>query len=291
VAEDRMSIGDLISFYAVLGLLRAQLQIGAVTVPLAVSGMESLSRLQDFLSEDAREPYDGSRRIEFAGAVELRGVSFSYEPGRPVLREVDLRVAPGETVLLLGQNGAGKSTIINLVAGLYAPASGVVEADGVPLGELEMASLRAQMGVVPQDPLMLPGTVRENIAFGRPDATDAEVDSAAARAGAAELVASLPEGYRTALGDEGVRLSGGQRQRIALARALLGDPRLLMLDEPSTHLDRDGTQSLLLSLRERGGPAVLLVSHEVELTDAADRVLELRDGAVTERAAAGGAAL
>ena len=285
VAEDRMSIGDLISFYAVLGLLRAQVGTASIAAPQAIAGSESLTRLESFLADAAREPYaDGRRRLEFAGGVELRDVHFAYEPGKPVLSGANLRVGPGETVLLLGPNGAGKSTVISLVAGLYAPADGGVLADDIPLDQLEIGSLRPQMGVVPQDPLLLPASVRDNIAFGRPTATAAEVEAAAARAGAHGFIASLPGGYEAPIGDDGVLLSGGQRQRIALARALLGQPALLMLDEPSTHLDHEGTADLLAALRDlERRPSVLLVAHDPALAEAADRVLELRDGVIAER--------
>jgi ABC-type multidrug transport system fused ATPase/permease subunit len=285
VAEERMSIGDLVSFYAVLGLLRAQVGTASIAAPQAIAGSESLTRLEDFLADAAREPYaDGRQPLEFAGGVELRDVHFAYEPSRPVLGGADLRVDPGETVLLLGPNGAGKSTVINLVAGLYAPSEGSVLADGTPLDQLDISALRPQMGVVPQDPLLLPASVRDNIAFGRPDATAAEVEAAAARAGVDGFIASLPGGYDAPIGDDGVLLSGGQRQRIALARALLSRPALLMLDEPSTHLDNEGTADLLASLREqRPRPSVLLVTHDPALTEAADRVLELRDGRIAER--------
>lgn len=284
VAEGRLSTGDLISFYAVLGLLRAQLGLASLTVPQAISGTESLARLEDLLAEEGREPYaDGTRRIDFSGSVELRHARFSYSPGVPVLGGVDLTVEPGEVVLLLGTNGAGKSTVLNLIAGLYEPDSGEVLADGVPLADLDMIALRSQMGVVSQDPLLLPASVHDNIAFGRPEIRTDQVEAAARRAGATEFIAALPDGYATAVGDDGVLLSGGQRQRIAIARALLGEPALLMLDEPTTHLDHEGLESLVASLRGENTPAVLLISHEPSLAETADRVLELRGGRVAER--------
>jgi ABC-type multidrug transport system fused ATPase/permease subunit len=279
VADGNSSLGDLISFYAVLALLRNQVLTGSMSMPQVLSGMESLARLREILEEEASEPYSGTRAIDFRGGVDLDRVSFSYVPGRPVLQDVSLRVEPGETVALLGPNGAGKSTIISLIAGLYRPESGSIAADGAPLDELDLVGLRRSMGVVVQDPLILPATIRANIAFGRPDATQEEIERAANLAGAHGFIEQLADGYDSRTGDDGVLLSGGQRQRLATARALLGDPVLLMLDEPTTHLDREATGELIDNLmRQPGGPAILVVSHDPAVAESADRLYWLRDG-------------
>ncbi len=279
VSEDSLSLGDLISFYAVLGLLRTQLLSGGIALPGVVAGRESLARLEAILEEDTPPAYTGSGPIDFSGSVALRGVSFEYVPGRPVLRDVDLEISPGEAVALLGPNGAGKSTIISLIAGLYAPQSGEVLVDGRPLAEVDLTQLRARIGVIEQDSVIFPTTVAENIGFGRPDADREAIEAAAGRAGAEELISSLPEGYDALVGDEGVLLSGGQRQRIALARALLGEPALLMLDEPTTHLDTAGSRDLMETLHEDPDrPAILIVTHDPLVAAAADRVEHLRDG-------------
>jgi ABC-type bacteriocin/lantibiotic exporter with double-glycine peptidase domain len=283
VIEGNSSLGDLISFYAVLALLRNQVLTGTMSMPQVLSGMESLVRLREILEEPAEDPYSGSRPIDFRGGVELNGVSFEYTPGRPVLRDVSLRVEPGEIVALLGPNGAGKSTIISLIAGLYRPGSGSIAADGVPLEELDLTRLRRSMGVVVQDPLILPDTIRANIAFGRPEATHEEIEGAAIRAGAHEFIEELSDGYDARTGDDGVLLSGGQRQRLATARALLGNPVLLMLDEPTTHLDREATGELIDELmRQPGGPAILVVSHDPAVAETADRLYWLQDGRLDE---------
>ena len=291
VADDRMSLGDLLAFYALLGLMRNQLYGVISTLPHVISGTESLRRLDEILDEPLRPPYSGSRRIEFSGSVALEGVGFGY--GRELLfRDVDLRVDPGETVALLGPNGAGKSTVIRLIAGLYAPSEGRVIADDVPIEELDLPALRRQFAVVIQDPLILPASVRENIAFARPSATDSEIERAAELAGARGFIEALPESYGALVGDEGALLSGGQRQRIALARALLGEPALLMLDEPTTHLDYEGTAGLVERLGELPArPAILIVSHERAVTNVADRAYMLADGHVAEEtpSTAGGA--
>jgi ATP-binding cassette subfamily B protein len=282
VAHGTMSMGDLISFYAVLGLLRNQLLVGGGATPTVISGTESLARLEGLLEEEPGLAYSGTRSIDFAGRVELHEVGFEYVPGEPVLREVNLEIRPGEVVALLGPNGAGKSTILSLIAGLYLPQRGTILADGVPLADLDLADLRRRMGVIVQDPLLFPTSVAENLSFGRPGATSAELRAAAVRAGAHRFIEELPGGYEARIGDDGVLLSGGQRQRLALARALLGAPRLLMLDEPTTHLDTAGIDELVGSLTAGTGPGILMVTHDPTVAASAGRILYLRDGELTD---------
>jgi ATP-binding cassette, subfamily B, bacterial len=278
VANGSMSMGDLISFYAVLGLLRNQLLTGGVAAPAVISGVESLARLEKILAEEDSEAYRGTRTIDFTGGVALEDVSFEYVPGEPVLRDVTMEIAPGEVVALLGPIGAGKSTIINLFAGLYAPQRGTVLADEVPLAELDLTELRRRVGVIVQDPFLFPTSVRDNLAFGRPETTQSEIEAAARRVGAHEFIEELPGGYEARIGDDGVLLSGGQRQKLALARSLLGNPALLMLDEPTTHLDRQGIEELLHSLVAPGGPTILMVTHDPAVAASVDRIMHLRDG-------------
>jgi ATP-binding cassette, subfamily B, bacterial len=279
VSDGSLSLGDLISFYAVLGLLRTQLLSGGLAVPGVIAGRESLARLETILEEETSPPSTGAESIDFTGSVTLREVSFEYVPNRPVLRDVDLEIAPGESVALLGPNGAGKSTIINLIAGLYAPQGGAVMIEGRPLDLLDLAQFRKRIGVIEQDSLIFPTTVAENIGFGWPDATRDMIEAAAVRAGAHEFISALPDGYDAKVGDEGVLLSGGQRQRIALARALLGEPALLMLDEPTTHLDSAGSRGLMETLLAGADrPSILIVTHDPLVASAADRVEHLRDG-------------
>jgi ATP-binding cassette, subfamily B, bacterial len=282
VAHGTMSMGDLISFYAVLGLLRNQLLIGGGATPTVISGTESLARLERILEEEPGPAYSGTRSIDFKGRIELHEVGFEYVPGEPVLREVSLEIRPGEVVALLGPNGAGKSTILSLIAGLYLPQRGTILADGVPLADLDLADLHRRMGFIVQDPFLFPTSVTENLSFGRPGATSAELQAAARRAGAHQFIEELPGGYEARIGDEGVLLSGGQRQRLALARALLGSPRLLMLDEPTTHLDTAGVDELIGSLTAGGGPGILMVTHDPTVAASAGRILSLRDGDLTD---------
>jgi ABC-type bacteriocin/lantibiotic exporter with double-glycine peptidase domain len=194
---------------------------------------------------------------------------------------VDLAIRASERVAIVGPNGAGKSTLVSIVMGMHEPQAGRVLADGVPLAELDVREFRRQVGIVLQDPLIFPGTIRDNIAFGRPETSDEEVVAAAVAATAAEFIDGLPDGYDTKVGDEGVGLSGGQRQRIAVARALVANPALLLLDEPTTYLDEAAVSLLMANLSALArAPTIVLVTHDPHAATHADRVVELRDGRI-----------
>ncbi|MBV9212183.1 MAG: ABC transporter ATP-binding protein [Actinobacteria bacterium] len=280
IAHGSLSVGELLSFYAVGALLIRQLSIVGPGVSEAVVALESLERLDDLRCARAPQPYEGRGRIEFKGSFEFRGVSFGYD-GAPTLQSVDLSVGPGEHVALLGPNGAGKSTLVSLLLGLYRPDAGTVLVDEMPLDEVDLAHLRSQTGVVLQDTVLFPGSILDNIAYGRPGASRDEVIAAARAATAAPLIEALPQAYETEVGREGALLSGGEGQRVALARALLGHPALLVLDEPTTYLDDRAVASLMENLdRLPSSPTILTVTHDPDVGMRADRVVELRDGCV-----------
>ena len=280
VANGDMTTGDLISFYAVVALLQGQVSTVTALLPLAISGRESLERLNAFLDVTEPAPYTGTRRIGFQGGIELRGVSFGYG-SEPLLRELELTILPGEHVVIFGPNGAGKSSLASLILGLYRPTSGQLLADGVPYEQLDMRALRTAFGVLLQEPLIMPGTVAQNIGYGRPGASFEEIERGAVLTGAADFVERLPGGYDADVGAEGVLLSGGQRQRVALARALLAQPRLLILDEPTTHLDTAAIAGLRLALAGLPHrPTVITITHDDALARQADRVVHLRDGRI-----------
>ncbi len=286
VANDTMSLGELLSFYAVVALLLRQLTAGLWAAPQALSGYESFVRLEEITESAEPEPYTGTRPLRFTGSVAVEEVSFDF--GREALLEaVSMEVDPGEFVALVGANGAGKTTLLSLILGLYRPRAGRLLADGIPYDELDVTEMRRQMGVILQDPIVFPTTIRENIAYGRPDATAEEIAEAARWATAADWIEALPEGYETPTGDEGVLMSGGERQRVALARALLSRPSLVLLDEPTTHLDEAGIRRLMANLRELpAGPAVLAISHDPVVAEGSDRVYTLRDGRMVSPAPA-----
>ena len=256
---------------------------------MALSGYESFVRLEAITESTEPEPYTGTRRLRFTGSLAVEGASFDY--GRePLLERVTMEVEPGEFVALVGPNGAGKTTLLSLILGLYRPREGSLLADGVPYDELDITELRRQMGVILQDPIVFPTTIRQNIAYGRPDATAEEIREAARWATAAGWIESLPEGYETQMGDEGGLMSGGERQRVALARALLSQPALLVLDEPTTHLHDATIRRLMQNLTELPGhPTVLAISHDPVVADQADRVYTLRDGRIVSPPEAAGA--
>lgn len=211
------------------------------------------------------------------------GVTFGYDPAQPVLQDVSLRVGKGEVVALVGPSGAGKTTLLELVPRFHDPQRGELRLDGVPVPRLQRASLRALIAVVSQDTVLLHDTVRANIAYGQPGATDDAVEAAARAANAHEFIAGLPDRYQTVLGERGTRLSGGQRQRIAIARALLRDAPILILDEATSALDTE-SERLVQEAIERlmGGRTVLVIAHRLATVRGADRIVVLDGGRAVE---------
>ncbi len=279
-SRGELTTGELIGFYAIAVLLLRQLSPLISGVPAVVIGYESMVRLDRLLQAGGGEPYSGTKVIDFDGSLTFDGVSFGYDR-RPVLLEVDVTIAAGERVAIVGPNGAGKSTLVSLLLGLYRPGAGQLLASGVPFDELDMPSFRRAIGVVLQDPVIFPGTVGENIAYGRPHATEADIRHAAAWATAAEFVEAFPQGYATPVGDEGVLLSAGQRQRVAIARALMAWPALLVLDEPTSHLDDAAIDRLLRNLSELPrSPTIVAISHDPAIEAWAEQVIHLRDGRI-----------
>lgn len=217
------------------------------------------------------------------GELRFDNVSFGYQAAKPILRNVNLVIAPGEVVAIAGRNGAGKSSLINLVPRLFDPTAGAITLDGHDLRDLSLPSLRQQIGLVAQETLLFGGSVRENIRYGRLDASDAEIIAAARAAQAHGFIERLPEGYDTLVGERGGRLSGGERRRIAIARALLKDPRILLLDEATSDLDNEAERLIQATLRElMAGRTTLIVAHRLSTLRAADRVVVLDGGRIIE---------
>jgi ATP-binding cassette subfamily B protein len=215
--------------------------------------------------------------------VVLDGVTFGYGDGEPVLRGIDLRIDAGETVALYGVAGSGKSTVVKLLARCHDPQRGAVRIDGIDLRDVTLDSVRRQVGVVFDEPMLFSGTIRDNIAYGRPDAADAEVFAAAETAGAHEFITGLPDGYSTMVGERGYTLSGGQRQRIALARTLLLRPRLLLLDDPTAGVDAELEREIYRRLRDsNAGQTTVFVGYRASTLSIADRIVMLDDGRVVD---------
>jgi len=219
------------------------------------------------------------------GRLAWEGVRFAYPTRRdvPVLQGIDLAVNEGEVVALVGPSGAGKSTLAQLLSRFYDPDAGQVRLDGRDLRQLEPGWLRRQVGVVSQEPILFSGTIAENVRYGRPEASDAEVIAAARAANAHEFVARFPDGYDTRVGERGVQLSGGQKQRIAIARAVLKDPRVLVLDEATSALDAE-SEHLVQDALERlmRGRTTLIIAHRLSTVLGADRAVVLEGGRIVQ---------
>lgn len=279
VVAGQTTLGNLLAFNAILLALRRYSQDALVTLPVLTDGYQALESLQQLIDRVPPEPYTGTVRHQLGGTIAFRGVTFGYRDDSPILRGVNLTLAPHTLTALHGANGSGKTTLVNLLLGLYRPQEGCVTADDLSYEELDMRHLRRQMGVLPQDPFLLDGTIWENITYGMPEATQQKVAAAAEMAAADELIRELPEGYDTLVGERGVRLSGGQRQRIALARVLLRQPAVLVLDEPTNHLDVDATRHLVDYIMHRESPpTTLVITHDVALAREMDHVYWLREG-------------
>jgi ABC-type multidrug transport system fused ATPase/permease subunit len=219
-----------------------------------------------------------------AGRVEIRDLAFRYaEDGPEVLRGVGLEALPGETVAVVGPSGAGKTTLLSLVPRFYEAAAGEICVDGHDITRVTVESLRSAMAIVPQEATLFGGTVRENIAYGREGATDEEIERAARMANALEFIRVLPQGFDSIVGDRGVKLSGGQRQRIAIARAVLRDPLILILDEATSSLDNESealVQEALGRLME--GRTTFVIAHRLTTVENADQIVVLEEGCVVE---------
>jgi ATP-binding cassette, subfamily B, multidrug efflux pump len=284
-----LSIGELIAFNSYLGFLLVPLvTMGILSAMMARAGQSAVRvfELLDAPIEVTDKP--GAVPLPpLVGRVELDGVRFRYAGAeREILRGLSFSVEPGQLVAVLGTTGSGKSTLINLVPRFYDATGGTVRIDGHDVRDVTLASLRSQIGVVLQDALLFSGTVRENIAYGRPDATLAQIEDAARAAQAADFIADLPLGYDTVIGERGIGLSGGQRQRIAIARALLTDPRLLILDDSTSAVDAEtemAIQAALDRLMRAADRTAIVIAQRITTVRDADVVIVLDEGVVAAR--------
>jgi subfamily B ATP-binding cassette protein MsbA len=285
VIEGHLTTGDMVVFFAYVTNLyspmKALSRLSYVTSKASV-GAERIADIMGVSSEV--KDRQGSREVsQLKGEIEFRDVSFEYQSGQSVLSRINLRIAPGEKIAIVGATGAGKSTLISLVPRLYDPSSGTVSIDAEDIRNYSVQSLRAQISLVLQDSLLFSGTIRENIAFGRPDASDKEIVAAAVVANVAEFIDVLPDGYETLVAEGGTTLSGGQKQRIAIARAILRGSPILILDEPTSGLDAASERTVIDALeRAARGRTTLLIAHRLTTVRLADRIIVLDKGRIVE---------
>ncbi|HEV8469682.1 MAG TPA: ABC transporter ATP-binding protein [Candidatus Limnocylindria bacterium] len=285
VLEHALTAGDLIVFLSYLkSAFRPARDFAKYTGRLAkatAAGERVLDVLE--MQPEVRDLPGARNAPTFSGALRFEGVSFAYESGHPVLDDVSFDVSPGQWVAVTGASGSGKSTLASLVLRLYDPQQGAVTIDGHDIREYTLDSLRSQISVVLQDPMLFAGSVRDNIGYGAPRAPAGEIEAAALLASAHGFIQTLPNGYDTMLGERGVTLSGGQRQRIALARAAVRRSSILTLDEPTTGLDGENARAVTDGLKAIArGRTTLLISHDLDLVSRSDLILFLDDGKVLE---------
>ncbi|HEU4680729.1 MAG TPA: ABC transporter ATP-binding protein [Gemmatimonadales bacterium] len=285
VSRGEMTVGTLVAFLGYIGGLFGPVQ-GLTntyqTVRRATVSLEAIFGILDADDVIADTPDAAEVRL-LRGEVEFRNVSFGYQPASAVLRNINLTAHPGETIALIGPSGSGKTTLTNLLQRFYHVSEGSITVDGVDIREMTQRSLRSQIGVVFQDAHLFNDTVRANIAYGRPEATQAQIEAAARAAQAHEFIMELPQGYETLIQERGSRLSGGQRQRIAIARALLKNPPILILDEATAALDTESEHLIQQALKALlRGRTAFVIAHRLSTVRDADRIIVIRDGKISE---------
>jgi ABC-type multidrug transport system fused ATPase/permease subunit len=288
IMKGSMNIGDLVQFILFLGFLIAPiLQMSNIGSQLteAFAGLDRTKELMDTPTED-----DGGQRTyrigPITGDVEFENVSFAYEEGKEVLKNINFTAPAGSVTALVGTSGSGKTTIAGLAASFLTPVSGMVRVDGHDLSKVKLDSYRSQLGVVLQDDFLFEGTIRENILFPRPNASEQEVLNAVLAANVHEFTDRFENGLDTLIGERGVKLSGGQRQRIAIARAILADPRILILDEATSNLDTESEAYIQESLKTlMKGRTTFVIAHRLSTIRQADQILVIEHGEIVERGA------
>jgi ABC-type multidrug transport system fused ATPase/permease subunit len=286
VMSGAITLGDFVTFTAFLAFLVAPVfQIVQIGTQLT-EALAGLERTREVLNERP-EDQDPSRTISICpieGLVEFRHVDFEYNEGKPVLHDISFQSDPGTVTALVGSSGSGKSTITGLIAAFHKPTVGRILVDGVDLSTVRLQSYRTQLGVVPQDTFLFDGSVRENVAFGRPNATEEEIMRACQIARVDEFANNLEQGYDTIVGERGVKLSGGQRQRVSIARAILAEPRILILDEATSSLDTESEAMIQEGLAYlMQGRTTFVIAHRLSTIRRADQILVVEAGRIVER--------
>jgi ABC-type multidrug transport system fused ATPase/permease subunit len=286
VIQGKISLGELIVLITYMGSVYEPLEQISTTVGMIHEQLVAFSSSVRLLDTDPEvvEREDAVELGRAEGRVTARGVNFAYPGRRETLADIGFEANPGEHVAIVGHTGAGKSTLMSLLVRFYDPSGGRIEIDGVDLRDLKLQSLRDQISVVLQEPLLFSGTIRENIRYGRLEATQEQIEDAARAANAHDFIANLPEGYETELGEGGAHISGGERQRICVARAFLRDAPILILDEPTSSIDSRTEGVILDALDElMVGRTSFIVAHRLSTVRHADQILVLSGGRIVER--------
>jgi subfamily B ATP-binding cassette protein MsbA len=286
VVRGEMTVGDLFMYVMFTGLMAMPLVQFAAIGTQITEAFAGLDRIREVLNMPTEDEEDAARSPlpDVQGEIEFENVTFEYNPGAPVLKNVSFTAPAGSTTALVGSSGSGKSTLISLAMNFNQPLSGTIKVDGRDLQSLRLRDFRSHLGVVMQDNFLFDGTISENIAFSNPHATTEEIQAASRIAHCEEFVERFEQKYETIVGERGVKLSGGQRQRIAIARAILADPKLLILDEATSSLDSESEALIQDGLRSlRRGRTTFVIAHRLSTIRSADQILVLEDGKIVER--------
>ncbi|HWW66793.1 MAG TPA: ABC transporter ATP-binding protein [Solirubrobacterales bacterium] len=286
VIAGNLSLGNFTAFYTYLVMLAGPMRMLGVTMGMAQRAVASGNRMFEIIDrEPAIQSPPGAPALPAGGGeVELRGVTLRYDDSAPALTAVDLHIEAGRTVALVGPSGSGKTSMVGLIARLYDPSEGTVLVDGADIREVDVGSLRSEVAFVADDSFLFTASVAENIAYARQEASLGEIEAAARRAQADGFIRELPDGYETRVGERGLTLSGGQRQRIAIARALLADPRILILDDATSSVDATTEEAIKSGLQEAmAGRTTFIIAHRLSTVSLADEVVVMDAGRIVDR--------
>jgi subfamily B ATP-binding cassette protein MsbA len=285
-AVGRLNTGGYVEYTMLLAFMIApivQLVSIGTQISEALAGLDRTTEILTEMQEDA-SPDRKLQLDKLSGEVQFIDVDFAYVPDKPVLRNISFDAQPGTVTALVGSSGSGKSTIISLICGFHTAQSGAVLVDGHDLAAVKLSSYRSQLGVVLQETFLFDGTIRENVKFSRPEATEEELMKACSIARVDEFAERFPEGYDTIVGERGVKLSGGQRQRLSIARAILADPRILILDEATSSLDSESEALIQQGLNFlMQGRTTFVIAHRLSTIRKADQILVVEEGRIVER--------
>jgi ABC-type multidrug transport system fused ATPase/permease subunit len=280
-----LTFGEFLSFTLYLGFMIAPIvQMSNIGSQLT-EAMAGLDRTQELLNMDSEHDQQARKLLlpKLTGEIEFEDVSFSYTEDQPVIKDISFKAAPGTVTALVGSSGSGKSTIISLIASFIDPDKGTIRIDGEDLAEIKLSEYRQHLGVVLQDDFLFDGTIKENICFTKPNASDEEIQNAVEAAYVNEFTDRFDKGLETEIGERGVKLSGGQRQRIAIARAILANPKLIILDEATSNLDTESEALIQKSLNELvKNRTTFVIAHRLSTIKKADKILVIEDGRIVE---------